>query len=243
MKVVVPNQGSVELIDTLPSTGDWTEIDGIIDATVANAARLSFASDWEDDPIRNRRLINYLIKNEHTSPLEHVQFQFLVEAPMVVWWQWVRHRTFAYQSVNSQSGRYVPFSEDDVYTPAIWRIQSATNKQGSHGEHWETDKFDELFHQHVQRSFELYEMALEAGICKEQARMFLPAFNLKYKWLVTVDLWNLLRFIKLRCNVDAQWEIRQYGRAMWAIVKKYAPFVAEAFVEYVLSPGDQYQLD
>lgn len=69
----------------------------------------------------------------NTSPFEQVQFKFRVKAPLLVWWQWIRHRTFHYQSINSQSGRYTPFREDEFYFPREWRLQSADNKQGSDG--------------------------------------------------------------------------------------------------------------
>jgi flavin-dependent thymidylate synthase len=69
----------------------------------------------------------------NTSPFEQVQFKFRVKAPLLVWWQWIRHRTFHYQSINSQSGRYTPFREDEFYFPREWRLQSADNKQGSAG--------------------------------------------------------------------------------------------------------------
>jgi thymidylate synthase (FAD) len=64
------------------------------------------------------------------TPFEMVEYKFRIKAPVLVWWQFVRHRTFSF---NAQSGRYTPFQEDDFYIPEVWRLQSKDNKQGSDG--------------------------------------------------------------------------------------------------------------
>lgn len=124
----VLDKGFVELIDLMPHPA--TNVSG--DLAIVNAARVSFMGESKGDGA-DERLLRYLLRNQHTSPFEQVQFKFRVKAPLVTWWQWVRHRTFQYQSVNSQSGRYTPFDENEFYLPRTWRKQSASNKQGSDG--------------------------------------------------------------------------------------------------------------
>lgn len=121
-------KGWVELVDFMPHPD--TEISG--DLAIVNAARTSYLGESKG-PERDKKLLMYLYKNKHMGPFEMVEFKFRINAPVLVFWQWVRHRT---QSMNFQSGRYTPFEEDSFYTPEAdaWRKQSAVNKQGSDGE-------------------------------------------------------------------------------------------------------------
>jgi thymidylate synthase (FAD) len=151
---------------------------------------------------------------------------------VVVWWQWVRHRTWHY---NVQSGRYTPFEEDDFYVPATWRLQSDSNKQGSAGtldpersQHWH-DTMADL----AANSFGLYEEALAEDIAREQARLLLPAWSSYYIAVAKVDSWNLMHFLRLRTASDAQWEIRQYAAAILEIFKQVMPWTAQAFEQYL----------
>lgn len=124
----VLDKGYIELIDYMPHPA--TGVSG--DLAIVNAARVSFMGQTKGEDA-DKKLLFYLLKHQHTSPFEQVQFKFRVKAPVLVWWQWVRHRTFHFQSINSQSGRYTPFREDEFYFPREWRAQSADNKQGSEG--------------------------------------------------------------------------------------------------------------
>jgi thymidylate synthase (FAD) len=190
---------------------------------------------------RDKKLLFYLMRNHHTSPFEMVEFKFRVNSPLIVWWQWVRHRTFAYQSVNSQSGRYTEFAENDFYVPSVWRKQSASNKQASAGEIDAAQNallLDKLT-RHYEHSYALYEEALAAGVAKEMARLFLPGFSIYYTWVVKVDALNLLNWLRLRMASDAQYEIRVYAEAIYhEFLKPALPWTAEAFEQYVLKGGD-----
>ena len=99
-RVPVLDQGWIELQDVM---GD--------DLAIVNAARVSFLGESKGDE-RDKKLLFYLLRHRHTSPFEQVEFKFRVRAPLVTWWQWVRHRTW---SMNAQSGRYTPFEEGDFY--------------------------------------------------------------------------------------------------------------------------------
>jgi thymidylate synthase (FAD) len=164
-----------------------------------------------------------------------VEFKFRVRAPLVTWWQWVRHRTW---NMNAQSGRYTPFEEDDFYVPSVWRKQSVDNKQASEGElEAESGQFltDKLI-EHYQQGWMLYKEALEAGVSKEMARLYLPGFSVYYTWVAKVDAHNLMHFIQLRSASDAQYEIRVYAQAiMDEFFRPALPWTAEAFDEYMLN--------
>lgn len=228
-RVEVLDKGWIELVDLLPHPA--TGVSG--DLAIVNAARVSFMGESKG-PEKDKKLLFYLLRNHHTSPFEMVEFKFRVRAPLVTWWQWVRHRTWNF---NAQSGRYTPFEENDFYIPDVWRKQAASNKQASEGEvdtatnQILTDKLNDFYKQ----GYDLYEEALQAGVSKEMARLFLPGFSVYYTWVAKIDAHNLMQFLRLRMAGDAQYEIRVYAQAIYDHFFKTAlPWSAEAFEEYNL---------
>lgn len=152
-----------------------------------------------------------------------------------------RHRTFQYQSVNSQSGRYTEFAEDEFYVPDEWRRQSISNKQASDGavDDVSDAALDMSLRSHYERSFKLYQAALELGVAKEQARLFLPGFGVYYTWVLSVNALNLMNFLRLRMAQDAQYEIRVYADAIYTeFFKPMLPWTSSAFEDYVLESSD-----
>ncbi|MCB9437431.1 MAG: FAD-dependent thymidylate synthase [Anaerolineales bacterium] len=217
----VLDKGFVELQDMM---GD--------DLAIVNAARVSFLGESKGED-RDKKLLFYLLRHEHTSPFEMVEFKFRLRCPLIVWWQLVRHRT---ANLNLQSGRYTPFEEDDFYVPQIWRRQSESNKQGSEGQidPNDGDTLTQALLQHYDQGYKLYKQALQAGVAKEQARLFLPGFSVYYTGVWKMDAHNLMRFIRLRVADDAQWEIRQYANVIFEVFKQALPWTAEAFEQYQL---------
>lgn len=213
----------------------WIELQDLLgdDLSIVNAARVSFLGESKG-PEQDKKLLFYLMRHRHTSPFEMVEFKFRVRAPVIVWWQWVRHRTWSF---NAQSGRYTPFQEDDFYHPGTWRRQARDNKQASEGEidPADAEELGALVAEHYRRGFELYEKALAAGVAREQARLFLAGFAVYYTWVCKVDAHNLMHFLNLRIADEAQWEIREYARAIFEhFFKPALPWTAEAFGRYVL---------
>lgn len=231
-RVDVLDKGWIELVDLMPHPA--AGISG--DLAIVNAARVSFLGESKGEEA-DKKLLFYLLRNDHTSPFEMVEFKLRLRAPLVTYWQWVRHRTFHYQSANAQSGRYTPFEEDDFYVPTAWRRQSKSNKQASEGE-VDPDVGAELTQTllaHYETGFRLYQEALDKGVSKEMARLFLPGFSVYYTWVVKVDALNLMNFLRLRMADDAQYEIRVYAQAIYThFFKPALPWTAEAFEQYVL---------
>ena len=222
-RVEVLDKGWIELQDMM---GD--------DLAIVNAARVSFLGESKGTD-QDKKLLFYLLRHRHTTPFEQVEFRFRVRAPVLVWWQWARHRTWHY---NAQSGRYTPFKENDFYVPLSWRKQSADNKQGSEGtlEPAEAEELTRELIAHYEKGYALYEQALAAGVAKEQARLFLPGFSLYYTWVVKTDAHNLMHFLSLRMAPDAQEEIRAYAQAIYDhFFLPALPWTAEAFGKYVVS--------
>ncbi len=211
---VLGGQGWVGLIDMLGS-----------EVTILNAARVSFGKMKTEMEDKDVSLLNYLIENKHTSPLEHVVFTFSVHCPLFVRGQWHRHRTWSYNEI---SRRYTEI-DLEFYVPPKMRQQAEINRQAS--VEWENadDKpLRDKIAQHNQSSLGLYNELLDAGVCREQARGVLPQ-NMMVTFWGTVDLNNLLHFLELRDSDHAQWEIREYAQAIKQLIKPYIPNVAKYF--------------
>jgi len=211
----------------------WIELQDMMgdDLAIVNAARVSFLGESKGDEA-DKKLLNYLIDNKHLSPFEQVVFKLRVNAPVLVWWQLVRHRT---ARLNLQSGRYTELNE--LYFPTEWRLQSKDNKQGSEGVL--EDKSQSLFFhaelkKHYYNAMYLYQEALATGIAREQARLFLPGFAVYYTGIFQIDARNLMHLLDLRLGEHAQFEIRQYAEAMYQIFETKLPWTAEAFQKYNL---------
>jgi thymidylate synthase (FAD) len=222
----------VELQDMMPHPNHRARSDSPAydaDSAVVQAARVSMLGESKGEEA-DKKLLFYLLKHRHTTPFEQVEFKFRIKAPVVVWWQWVRHRTWHY---NFQSGRYTEFAEDDFYIPAEWRLQSKDNKQGSDGvvEPAVNRLLSMRMEQTARDGFSNYQLALDEEVAKEQARFFLPAWSSYYVAVCKVDAWNLMNFIRLRSDPHAQWEIRQYSDALYSMLKEYMPWTAEAMIE------------
>lgn len=213
---VLDGQGWVGLIDRLGS-----------EATIVNAARVSFGKIKKEIDDRDVTLLEYLIANKHTSPLEHMVFTFSVHCPLFVRGQWHRHRTWSYNEI---SRRYTEI-DMEFYTPVKLRRQAESNRQASFADPGFDDAvLREKIRAHNASSLALYEELLAGGVCREQARGVLPQ-NMMVTFWGTVDLSNLLHFLELRDSDHAQYEIREYAVAIKKLIKPYIPHVAAYFAK------------
>ncbi|HEY9722794.1 MAG TPA: FAD-dependent thymidylate synthase [Oscillatoriaceae cyanobacterium] len=200
------------------------------DARVVQSARVSYGAGTKT--VReDRGLINYLMKNAHTSPFEQVSLVFHIKLPLFVFAQMVRHRT---AKLNSMSARYSVMA-DEFYLPEAGEIrgQSAANKQVGEGEVDGAEALQLVFRDVCEREYGTYEQLLDAGVAREQARMVLPQ-NLYTQIYWKCDLHNLFHFLRLRLDWHAQAEIRVYGEAMARCAQAVAPLCYEAFEEHQL---------
>jgi thymidylate synthase (FAD) len=245
----VLDKGHVILMDVM---GD--------DHDICQAARTSFGKGTRsvsDD----RTLIRYLMRHRHTTPFEMAVVKVHVRVPMDCWRQWIRHRM---SSVNEYSTRYSEAIDDkQETTPDAWRLQSTTNKQGSGGfvTEWPPDangagepgrtifggspgdylsRQERAFHDNAKH---VYEERLKFGVAREQARKDLP-LSTYTESVWKIDLHNLLHFLSLRMDADAQREIRQYANVIGRdIVAGLFPMTWEAFEDYRLNAVTLTALD
>lgn len=217
MKINVLDKGYIELIEVMGS-----------DNLIAETARVSTQSNGKN----NEALIRRLMRDQHTSPFEFGELHIEIKAPIFVFRQMFRHRTF---NLNEQSLRYSE-SECEFYVPSIERMQSQSvdNRQGSG---------DMLSDKNAQKCFDIirssqgssiisYETLLRLGLTRELARNVL-SFDLYASARVKCDVHNWLHFLKLRTDPHAQWETQQYAIAVESIVKDKFPIAYNAWVDYV----------
>lgn len=199
----------------------WSVLGG--DQTVVDAARVSYDS-FSKTKEQDSNLIKYLLTNGHTSPFEHVVFTFEVKAPIFVFRQWHRHRTWSFNEV---SARYTQLS-DDMYSPdpKCIGVQSKSSKQARDFVDYVSGEELEQTLAHIEavyaHSYNAYKVLLSRGVPRELARIVLPLGTYS-KMLATCDLHNLLHFLKLRLHEHAQYEIRVYAEAILDIITDLCP--------------------
>ena len=218
----VLDHGFVRLIDYLGS-----------DERIVEAARVSYAGGTRT--VReNRGLIRYLLRNDHTSPFEQVNFTFHLKMPIFVARQWLRHRT---ARINEVSGRYSVMAEE-FYLPdgAHIALQSEDDKQGRAPEPMEPElrsRITEMLAEEQRRSYATYRELIDLGLARELARIDLP-LSLYTQFYWQMDLHNLFHFLRLRMDAHAQYEIRAYANTLFEIASTVTPTACEAFEDYVL---------
>lgn len=217
--VNVLDHGVVRLVDWM---GD--------DMSVVRAARVSYDAAWRagDNEGSDTRLIRYLWKHAHTTPFEAVTLTFEVKAPIFVFRQWHRHRTWSF---NELSARYRELPEEFyVPRPEHIGVQSKDNKQGRDLAQAELDDMlvPSMIDTSCRAAFEAYRTLLARGVPREIARSVLPVATYSHMF-ATVNLLNLFRFLTLRCDGHAQYEIRVYAEAMRDLARIVAPVCVSAW--------------
>ncbi|AHH11123.1 FAD-dependent thymidylate synthase (plasmid) [Borrelia coriaceae] len=217
----VLDKGFLRLVDYMGS-----------DERIVSAARVSYRDSKAKRD--NAGLIDYLIRNEHTSPLEQVVFTFHVKAPIFVARQWMRHRT---SRINEVSGRY-SLMREEFYVPCRDDIkkQSVTNKQGRSDEEVDVAaalSFLKGLDESYKTAYKVYDDMIKSDVSRELARITLP-LSLYTEWYWQIDLNNLFRFIKLRASEHAQKEIREYANVLLGIIELVVPIATASFKRHIL---------
>lgn len=175
------------------------------DLRPVNAARISFGASKEALEEKDIKLLEYLGKHSHLSPFEHCTLSVIIKCPLYIRSQIHRHRTFSYNEI---SRRYT--SKDlEFYVPPIEDIrkQSTDNKQASSGLIDDSQMAEFFFKKANEDALHLYNLLLEKGVAREQARGVLPQ-NLMTEFYMTGNLRNWAHFQKLRLGSGAQSEVR-----------------------------------
>lgn len=218
----VLDHGFVRLVDYLGG-----------DQRIVQAARVSYGAGTRT--VReDAGLIDYLLRNRHTSPFEQVVLTFHTKMPIFVARQWVRHRT---ARLNEISGRY-SIMKDEFYLPdpTVVGPQAKNNKQGRSVEGFNTAQRDAIrssFADGQRAAFGAYQDLIERNVARELARINLP-LSTYTEWYWQIDLHNLFHFLALRLDPHAQYEIRAYAEVMLRIVRAVCPLATTSFEEHLV---------
>ncbi len=218
--IPVLDHGYVRLVDSMGG-----------DLSIVRAARVSYDAAWRagENEGSDTRLIRYLWAHRHTTPFEAVTLTFEVHAPIFVFRQWHRHRTWSF---NELSARYRELPEEFyIPDPRLVGAQAQDNKQGrTLAETLAAGRVSEveMMAKHCRDAFMVYRALLLSGWPRELARSVLPV-NTYSTMFATVNLLNLLKFLTLRCDTHAQYEIRVYADAMRDLARTVAPIALDAW--------------
>lgn len=217
------------------------------DSSITQAARVSYGKSTTIVQL-DKDLISHLMKNEHTSPFEMCEIKMHIKMPIFVARQWLRHRT---ASINEYSARY-SILDKEFYVPEYECVIERSVKNSRHKEsemlgQKEAERMLQILKADSAMCYEHYCEMLNIdentgkslnnhgnSAIREIARTNLP-LNCYTQMYWKINLHNLLHFLKLRTNVHAQFEIREYADRILGIVKKWVPHVYDAFLNYQLN--------
>ena len=198
-------------------------IEGIKDAQelVAYCARVSNPSNQLNTET-SEKLINYLIKNSHWSPLEMVSACLEIETTRDIARQMLRHRSFSFQEF---SQRYANPVKDLEFVTREARLQDPKNRQNSIESKNETleNEWTQIQLDLIENSKKAYNWAIENGIAKEQARAVLPEGNTVSRLYMNGTLRSWIHYIELRSANGTQKEHMEIAIACAEVVSSIFP--------------------
>ena len=216
----------VKLISYSKPTEEVSD-EGISDAQelVAFCARVSNPSNQLNTET-SEKLITYLIKNAHWSPLEMVSACLEIETTRDIARQMLRHRSFSFQEF---SQRYANPVEDLEFVTREARMQDPKNRQNS----IDTDN-SEIVNEWTSKQNEVidaatnaYNWAIDSGIAKEQARSVLPEGNTVSRLYMNGTLRSWIHYIELRAGNGTQKEHMEIAKACAEVIHNIFPMGAK----------------
>ncbi len=174
----------------------------------------------------SERLIRYLIKHQHWSPLEMVNAVLEIETTRDIAHQIVRHRSFAFQEFSQRYANPAEMGEQFVTREA--RLQDPKNRQNSIGIDNESDLHYEWQMKQqkvIDIAKETYDWAIKAGIAKEQARVVLPEGNTKTRLYMNGTLRSWVHYIELRGANGTQKEHMDIAHACAKVISDIFPLM------------------
>ena len=194
---------------------------------VAFCARVSNPSN-QTNKDTSEKLIKYLIKNKHWSPLEMVSLTLEIETTRDIARQMLRHRSFSFQEF---SQRYADPTQDLSFVTRDARLQDITNRQNS----IETDNlalqtwWEEKQKKIIEECKNAYEWAIAKGIAKEQARAVLPEGLTVSRLYMAGTLRSWIHYIQLRSENGTQKEHIDIAKACAKVIAEVFPLAKELY--------------
>ncbi len=195
---------------------------------VAFCARVSNPGN-QSNKDTSEKLIRYLIKNQHWSPLEMVNMCLEIETTRDIARQMLRHRSFSFQEF---SQRYADPTKDLAFVLREARLQDPKNRQnsieldGTLGQALISDEWMFKQKELVAHAIEVYNWAVAKGIAKEQARAVLPEGNTVSRLYMNGTLRSWIHYIQLRSANGTQKEHMQIAQKCAEVIAKVFPMEA-----------------
>jgi thymidylate synthase (FAD) len=216
-----------------PSRQMYDEGLGDVQELIGFCARVSNPSN-QFNTDTSEKLIRYLVKNKHWSPLEMVSACLEITTTRDIARQILRHRSFSFQEF---SQRYADPTKDLDFVLREARLQDTKNRQNSIEMNYHNDDDRRLawqWEQHQQKVIDAakdaYAWAVEHGIAKEQARAVLPEGNTVSRLYMNGTLRSWIHFIELRSANGTQKEHQLVAMECAKVITEIFP-MAEEFVE------------
>lgn len=198
---------------------------------VAWSARVSNPSNQNNTATANK-LVGYLIRNQHWSPLEMVHVSMEIKTTRDIARQILRHRSFSFQEY---SQRYADPTTDLGFVDREARLQDRKNRQNSielgPDERRLEEEWRVMQRQAVNAAKLAYQWASERGIAKEQARVVLPEGCTESVMIMAGSLRSWIHYCQLRMDIATQKEHRIVAEQCWEIIKQHFPNVVQATEE------------
>ncbi|CAB4168087.1 THY1 Predicted alternative thymidylate synthase [uncultured Caudovirales phage] len=198
---------------------------------VAYCARVSNPSNQLNTGT-SEKLIKYLIKHKHFSPLEMVSVCMEIETTRDIARQMLRHRSFSFQEF---SQRYADPTKDLDFVIREARLQDTKNRQNSIELDKENDghaiiagSWRNKQEQLIELTRETYAWAVEHGIAKEQARVILPEGNTVSKMYMNGTLRSWIHYIEVRSDISTQKEHRAIASACAEVISRVFPMLEKS---------------
>jgi thymidylate synthase (FAD) len=188
---------------------------------VAYCARVSNPSNQSNEET-SEKLVKYLIKHKHWSPLEMVSVCMEIDTTRDIARQILRHRSFSFQEF---SQRYADPTKDLSFVTREARMQDKKNRQNSienldESINYIWESYQEVI---IERCQKAYNWAIEVGIAKEQARAVLPEGLTKSRMYVNGTLRSWIHYIELRSANGTQKEHMDIAKEIGNIIYKIFP--------------------
>ena len=188
---------------------------------VAYCARVSNPGNQINEAT-SEKLVKYLIKHQHWSPLEMVSACLEIDTTRDIGRQLLRHRSFSFQEF---SQRYADPTKDMAFIRRGARLQDPKNRQNSIDAAPQVvqDLWDIKQQEVINKAREVYEWAIKEGIAKEQARSVLPEGNTMSRLYVNGTLRSWIHYIQLRAANGTQQEHMDIAKAVGKVIYKIFP--------------------
>ena len=195
---------------------------------IAWTARVSNPSN-QNNTATAPKLVQYLIKNQHWSPLEMVHVSMEIKTTRDIARQILRHRSFSFQEF---SQRYADPTTDLGFVIREARLQDANNRQNSVELGSDDNRLAEEWAMRqvaaTDAALDAYEWAIDNGIAKEQARAVLPEGNTESVMIMSGSLRSWVHYCQLRMDKATQKEHRIIAEQCWDIIGHHFPDVKKA---------------